>query len=257
MTPERLPELIDFGAALFIVALGIGMVAAHTALAALAAARQSPAGAARLAPPALVGAYLAMWFGLALTVGQTHAVSRAGNPGLLLALIVGFGPAVLAVALLFGSDSVRRLYMAMPASWLIWVQTYRMAGLIFLFPFLYYGIVPADFAVPAALGDFVTGALALIVGLAVARNRPHALRWATAWNLFGLLDLIVAPVAAVLSQAAVLQLYPLALIPLFLGPPLGMLTHVYSLRSLAALASSRQHDGSPHAATMAGAYRTT
>src|SRR6266540_3466143 len=55
---------------------------------------------------------------------------------------------------------------------IIWLQTYRMAGLMFLFPFLYYGIVPAAFAIPAGLGDFVTGALAPLVALAVARQRP-------------------------------------------------------------------------------------
>jgi hypothetical protein len=54
-----------------------------------------------------------------------------------------------------------------------------------------------------------------------------------AWNLFGILDLIVAPVAAVLSHAPVLSLYPMALVPLFVGPPLGILTHVLSLRNLA------------------------
>src|SRR5262245_61200750 len=146
MTPGRVPELIDFGATLFMFALGVGMVAAHTAMAAAAGTRPpAAAGWRRVPAAALVGAYLSAWLGLALTVGQTNALARAGNLGLPLALIVGFGPALLAVALLFGSDGVGRLYAAMPAPWLIRVQTYRMAGLIFLFPFLYYGIVPAGF----------------------------------------------------------------------------------------------------------------
>jgi hypothetical protein len=67
----------------------------------------------------------------------------------------------------------------------------------------------------------------------VAQKQRHALRWAVAWNLFGTLDLIVAPATALLFHAAVLGIYPLALVPLFLGPPLGILTHILSLRNLA------------------------
>ena len=67
----------------------------------------------------------------------------------------------------------------------------------------------------------------------VARNRPNAFKWAVAWNLFGTLDLIVAPATALYFEARVLSIYPLNLVPLFLGPPIGILTHVYSLRNLA------------------------
>jgi len=51
----------------------------------------------------------------------------------------------------------------------------------------------------------------------------------------------VASTAAVLSQAQVL-LSPLSLVPLFIGPPLGILTHVYSLHTLTVHA--REHRGS-------------
>jgi len=114
----------------------------------------------------------------------------------------------------------------------VWAQTYRMAGAMFLYPFFYYGIVPAGFAIPAAVGDFLTGLLAPVIARAVARRTPHAWRWAVAWNVFGILDLIVAPAAALLTDAQVLGLYPLSLVPLFIGPPLGILTHVFSLRNL-------------------------
>jgi hypothetical protein len=116
---------------------------------------------------------------------------------------------------------------------LIAVQTYRAAGIMFVYPFLSYGILPAGFAYPAGFGDFLTGIFAPIVASMVAQNRPNALKWAVAWNVFGILDLIVAPATALLFQARVLGVYPLALVPLFLGPPLGILTHVLSLRNLA------------------------
>jgi hypothetical protein len=104
---------------------------------------------------------------------------------------------------------------------------------MFLYPLLALGVLPAGFAIPAGIGDFLTGALAPFVAGAVARKRPGALALATAWNIFGITDLVVAPTAAVLSHAPILNMYPLAIIPLFLGPPLGILIHIASLRNLA------------------------
>lgn len=240
-----LPDLLSRGVAIFIVALGVGMIAVHTALAAIARERSTLARPARMVPAVLVAAYLAIWFSLAIIVGdRVNFPLGREDLRLSVSLLVGFGPMVLAVALLFTSPTVGRLNAAMPAAWLIWVQSYRMAGLMFLFPFMYYGVVPAAFAIPAGLGDFVTGAFAPLVGRAVAEQRPHAIRWAVVWNIFGLLDLIVAPLAAFFSGAQAVTLYPLALVPLFIGPPLGILTHVYSLRNLAAISSSPVADAS-------------
>jgi hypothetical protein len=250
MTAAELPDVLHRSVAIFIFALGTGMVAVHTALAALAAQQPTLARRKPILLAGLVGAYLTLWFGLAMTVGdRTNFPLEREDLRLWLSLLVGFGAMFFAIAVLFASRTMRHLNAAMPAHWLIWVQTYRMAGLMFLFPLLYYGIVPAAFAIPAGLGDFVTGALAPLVGLAVARQRPHAIKWATAWNIFGLLDLIVAPAAAVLSQAQVIGLYPLSLVPLFIGPPLGILTHVYSLRNLAMLSSSAVVDASGQSPT--------
>ena len=239
MTTAELPDVLNRSVAIFIFAVGIGMVAVHTALAALAAQQPTLGRRKPILLAGLVGAYLALWFGLAVMVGdRTNFPLEREDLRLWLSLLVGFGPMLFGIAVLFASQTMRHLNVAMPAHWLIWAQTYRMAGLMFLFPFLYYGIVPAAFAIPAALGDFVTGALAPFVGLAVAGQRPQAIKWATAWNIFGVLDLIIAPAAAVLSHAQVIGLFPLSLVPLFIGPPLGILTHVYSLRSLAMLSSA-------------------
>ena len=71
------------------------------------------------------------------------------------------------------------------------------------------------------------------LAVAFARNHRGVRTVAAAWNWFGILDLIVAPVAAVLTQSTNIGRFPLVIIPLFLGPPLGILTHVYSLRNLA------------------------
>jgi hypothetical protein len=237
VTTILLPDLLHRSTAIFIFALGIGLVAVHTALVTLAAQHATLGRWRRILVPGFVGAFLAAWLGIAITVGdRTSFPLGREDLRLLISLVVGFGPMFLGIAMLLASKTMRHVNGAMPPAWLIWVQTYRMAGLMFLYPFLYYGVVPAGFAIPAGVGDFLTGALAPVVGLAVARRRSHAIAWATAWNVFGLLDLIVAPAAAVLSHAQVIGLYPLNLVPLFIGPPLGILTHIYSLRNLAAVA---------------------
>ncbi len=237
MNPVLLPPAIHRAAAFLTFASGVYLVMAHTALAVLAAQRSSLGPRARSRVPWLVGGYLALWLAAALVTAD-GANFPFGHLALqrLAGLVVGFGPMVLAAVLLFRSGTLRELNASMRPEWLVRVQAYRMGGLMFLFPFLYFGIVPAAFALPAAIGDFLTGFAAPFVGAALARRRPGALAWATAWNVFGIVDLVVAPAAAVLSGAQVATLYPLALVPLFIGPPLGILTHIWSLRSLSAAA---------------------
>lgn len=241
MNTLLLPPAIHRGSAFLIFAFGGYLVAAHTALAVLAAQRCSLGPKARSRAPWLVGGYLAMWLAAAFVTGDGSnfpvghlALRRPAS------LVVGFGPMVLAAVLLFGSRTLRELNASMRPEWLVRVQAYRMGGLMFLFPFLYFGILPAGFALPAAIGDFLTGLAAPFVGAGLARRRPGALAWATAWNIFGIVDLIVAPAAAVLSGAQVVTLYPLALVPLFIGPPLGILTHIWSLRNLSTAAGAEE-----------------
>jgi hypothetical protein len=226
-----LPSCLNYSTAFIIIALSIFMVAAHSAITAIVAQRTWPSS--KMMTPFMIGAFFVSWFAIAILVGDgtnfpIPLESRRGISGLV-ALI----PFVIAVIALFASKNLRAINAATPSVWLIGIQTYRVAGIMFVFPFLTYGIVPTGFAYPAGIGDLLTGIFAPIVAIMVARNRPHALKWAVAWNLFGTLDLIVAPATALIFQARVLAIYPLDLVPLFLGPPIGILTHILSLRNLA------------------------
>jgi hypothetical protein len=235
MQPEllSLPACLHRSTAFVILALAIFMIAAHTGIAALVAQRTSLSAKAKTIVPFIVAGFLASWLGIAILVGDGANFpippdARQGVSGL-----VAIIPLVIAVIALFASKDLRAINTATPSAWLIAIQTYRVAGIMFLYPFVTYGILPVGFGYPAGIGDALTGIFAPIVALMVAQNRPHALKWAVAWNLFGILDLIVAPATALFFQARVLGIYPLALVPLFLGPPLGILTHVLSLRNLA------------------------
>ena len=228
-----LPLFLNRGTGFVILAVAIFIVAAHAAIAVMAAPRTSLSPRTKSAIPLVIAAFLVSWLALAIIVGDganfpMSLGSRQPASGLV-ALI----PFIIAVIALVFSKSLRAINTAMPNAWLIAIQTYRVAGIMFVFPFLTYGILPAGFAWPAGIGDAITGIFAPVVALMVARNRPHAFKWAVAWNLFGTLDLIVAPTTALFFQSRVLGIYPLALVPLFLGPPIGILTHIYSLRNLA------------------------
>jgi hypothetical protein len=228
-----IPSIVHRGLSLVLFALPLALIGVHAALAAWGAARAEFPQRARFIAPLAVAGFLALWLALAMVLGDPLNFPLAdNNVRRLLSLLVGFGPMILAAVLLVASRSISALYGAMPPEWLIRVQVYRVTGFIFLYPLLYHGVVPAGFALPAALGDILTGIMAPFIGSAVRTKRIHAFEWAVGWNIFGILDLIVAPAAAVLSGAQVLALYPVSLIPLFIGPPLGILTHIYSLRNL-------------------------
>src|SRR5262249_3487972 len=105
---------------------------------------------------------------------------------------------IVGIAALF-TRTMRTLNAATPPGWLIGVPTYPVGGLFFLWRLLAAGALPAQFALPAAVGDALTGLAAPVVALAIARHPGRARGWAVAWNLFGILDLLFAPTAAILS----------------------------------------------------------
>ncbi len=233
-----LPLSLHRTTAFVIFALAIFLVAAHTTIAAMGAQRTALSPKTKITIPAIIAAFLASWLAIATIVGDDSNFPMALQSRRAASGLVALIPFVIAVTALFASRSIRAINAATPNASLIAIQAYRVAGIMFVFPFLTYGIIPAGFGWPAGIGDAVTGIFAPVVAWMVARNQPHALKWAVAWNLFGMLDLIVAPATALAFQARVLNIYPLALVPLFLGPPIGILTHIYSLRNLATAKSS-------------------
>jgi DNA-binding MarR family transcriptional regulator len=160
--------------------------------------------AARIAGPGIPGL---TWFCLAL-VPAWHGHYQASSSripviqgGILLPIAVG-------VALYWLSSSFRRVIDALPQSWIVALQLYRAEGVIFLI--LYAGgHLPGVFAWPAALGDMIVGLSAPLVAAAYARNPAQAASRLRSWNLFGILDLIVAPTTAFLTSPSPFQRFSL------------------------------------------------
>ena len=228
-----LPSGLHSTTAFVVFALAIFIIAAHTGIAAIAAQRASLASKTKTRVPFVVAGFFSTWLAIAILVGDGTNFPIPRELRQAVSGLVALIPFLFAVIALFASKNLRAINAATPSALLIGIQTYRAAGIMFVYPCATYGILPAGFGYPAGIGDALTGIFAPIVAWMIAQDRPHALKWAVGWNLFGILDLINAPAMALIFQARVLNIYPLALVPLFLGPPLGILTHILSLRNLA------------------------
>ena len=135
-----------------------------------------------------------------------------------------------------------RLLDAVPQQWLIVVQLYRALGVIFLILYV-AGKLPGLFAWPAGVGDIVIGLLAPVIGLAYARVPRDTAAFVRAWNVFGILDLVVAVTTGFLTAPSLIQpivvqpsselitVLPMVLIPAYLVP-LSILLHIASLAKL-------------------------
>jgi hypothetical protein len=174
--------------------------------------------------------------------GAINGVFRPGGSRLPLVPAAIFLPVIVGAPILLRSKRIGELLDAMPASWLIGLQVYRVFGGIFLVAWA-RGVVPGLFALPAGIGDVTTGLLALPVAYSLAVRNRDAARAGIAWNIFGLLDftiavgigLITAPGPFQLIKPSIpntgLGLYPTVLIPAF-AVPSSILLHVLSLRQL-------------------------
>jgi hypothetical protein len=140
------------------------------------------------------------------------------------------------------SRRVGQVLDAMPASWPIALQLYRVFGSWALAASL-RGALPSVFGVPSGIGDMLTGLFAVPAAIAVASGTAHGRRAAVIWNIFGLADFAVAITLGFITSPGRFQLivpnvpsigagaYPGILTPAFVVPS-SILLHALSLRQL-------------------------
>jgi hypothetical protein len=127
---------------------------------------------------------------------------RLLSPGTLGPLPVNLVPFALLLSVLFGAwvliPQARDALLSVPMPALVAVHAGRVAGVFFLL--LYFdGRLSAPFAPVAAIGDIITGAVALLLLALLAAGVRIPKLWLGAWNAFGLLDLLAALTLATLS----------------------------------------------------------
>jgi hypothetical protein len=127
----------------------------------------------------------------------------------------------------------------MPASWLVALQVFRVLGSTFLVAWA-HGVAPGVFALPAGIGDGLTGLFAVPVAISLASGSREGRRAAIAWNVFGLADFAIALSIGFAITLHLIEtgfasatggLYPVAMIPAF-GVPGAIMLHALSLRQL-------------------------
>jgi hypothetical protein len=213
-----------------------------------------------LAPRRRLGVWLAivvpytLWLSI-IWSAAVNGVFRPGNSTLPLVPLAIFLPVIVGVPILMRSKRIGEVLDAMPASWLIGLQVYRVLGGIFLVGWA-RGAIPSLFALPAGIGDVTTGLLALPVAYSLVSRNGGAVRGAIAWNIFGLLDFTIAVGIGLVTAPGPFQLiapsipntgiglYPNVLIPAF-AVPSSILLHALSLRQLRRAARRRPM---PHSA---------
>jgi len=145
-------------------------------------------------------------------------------------------PAALTATLAVGyavllSPTFRAVIAGIPQHWLTGIQTFRILGAVFLIRY-FNGELPALFAIPAGVGDVLTGILAPFVAYWWFVGKPHARSAAIAWNLFGMADLINAVALGALTGGGGGGIvFPIVLIPIY-AVPRALLIHSYSLIGL-------------------------
>ncbi|WP_298258837.1 MFS transporter [Bradyrhizobium sp.] len=153
-----------------------------------------------------------------------------------------FLPLIVGLPLLLLSKRVGQVLDAMPESWLVALQVYRILGVQWL-AYWMRGLLPTIFALPAGTGDVLTGLFALQAAIAVAAGTAQGRRAAIYWNIFGLADFAVAITLGMIMSSSQPQLivpyvpgvgvdaYPNVLTPAFVVPS-SILLHVLSIRQL-------------------------
>jgi len=218
--------------------------------AALSQSRQLKSLAARGAGLPVAVA-LAVWFALVFLLGAAgvFVIPRGAPP---LALLISLTtPITVFLAAFWISDPFREFVLTADLRFITGTQAWRFGGFSFLALYT-LGVLPGYFAWPAGLGDMAIGVTAPWVLVALIRQPSFAAsKTFQAWQLFGILDLVVAVGLGVLGPrflavdasgtgaTALMRHLPLVLIPAFFVPGFIIL-HVAALFQARRFAAERR-----------------
>jgi hypothetical protein len=181
------------------------------------------------------------WAAVAWTAAINGVFRTTASPLPLLPLAI-FLPIIIGAPLLLLSKRVGQLLDAMPTTWLVALQLYRVFGSQWLAYWL-RGLLPGLWALPAGTGDVLTGLFAVSAAIALAAGTAEGRKAAILWNIFGVADLAVAITLGMIIATGPFQLivlngpsigldgYPNVLTPAFVVPG-SILLHALSLRQL-------------------------
>jgi len=182
-----------------------------------------------------------LWAAIAWTAA-INGVFRTGFSPLPLLPAAIFLPVIGGVPLIVLSKRVGQVLDAVPDTWLVALQVYRVLGVQWL-AYWMRGLLPTVFALPAGTGDVLTGLFALQAAIAVAAGTARGRRAVIYWNIFGLADFAIAITMGMIVSSGQFQFiapdvsgvgvdtFPNVLTPAFVVPS-SVLLHVLSIRQL-------------------------
>ncbi len=209
-----------FAVALPLMALAIMMIGAN---------RANLTGRQTGAVIAISAFLFGSWFAIVVPQSEANVLNvppTLQDPPVVLGFLLG--GAILIWALAWLVPLGRRITMATPLSAIAAFQIPRIMGGVFLIGWL-SGSIPAEFALPAGLGDIWAGIAGWQASKALAAGAPNARKLLMRANIIGIVDFIFAVAlgimtsegfAHLLSQDApnIINDHPLALFPAFFVP---------------------------------------
>jgi len=149
--------------------------------------------AQKLTTVALAG----LWIGLAVALASAGVYADTSTPVPVIGIMVGL-PLVAAGIGTLSLASVREALLALPLRLLVSLNVMRVFGGLFLL-LAAQGRLSGPFPQSAGWGDVIVGLTAIPLTMAIVRNSRGNRGALFAWNLFGVLDLIVALTLGIMS----------------------------------------------------------
>jgi hypothetical protein len=154
-------------------------------------------------------------------------------------------PPLLLILYLAGSGRVTHLLAALPATWLLAAQVFRVAVEVVLWLLFLAGRVPVQMTFEGLNFDILAGLTGPLVALYLVRNPHRKTAVGVVWNILGLALLLNIVTIALLSAPSPFRLFmnepantivaqwPFIWLPGFVVP-MAFLLHVFSLKQLMA-----------------------
>ena len=147
-----------------------------------------------------------LWIGLAIALASSGIYAATATPVPAVGVMAGLPVLSIGLAALV-SRNVRDALLALPLPLLIGLNAMRSFGAFFLLLAM-QNRLSGPFPQSAGWGDVIVGVTAIPLALAVARYPRDNRAALLAWNVFGMLDLIVAVSLGIMSApGSPLQIY--------------------------------------------------
>ena len=173
--------------------------------------------------------FFGLWFAIVVPPSESNVLNvppTLQDPPIVLAFL--FGGAVIVWGLAWLTPLGRRIAMATPLAAIAAFQIPRIMGGVFLIGWL-SGSMPAEFALPAGLGDIWAGIAGWQASKALASGAPNAKKLLMRANIIGILDFVFAVALGIMTSEGFAHLlshdapnivndHPLALFPAFFVP---------------------------------------